>query len=377
MPIKIGTSGIAAAYVGADPISRIYVGADMVFGTPEVTLASLLFDDSQIGGLYQPWLEDSFYQNTSLTTLADTPGQIVEGIRDYSGNNWHLTGAGALGHTVPRGHINLLLATDTLATQDVTVTAAQHTLSFIGTGTVTLTGVSTDGPLVGTGAEDRVSLTFTPTAGTLTLTVSGTVELAQLNLGASFATPYQRVGATALDVSEAGSPTIRYVRTDGTSATGFIHTLGAALALPFTVAGDFDIVDPARLSMFGVGSASSNLIYAHITRNRAATADIEHRNGAQRGGAARFSTTTAPRAVVSCVFASATGRTVYARGGSVSDSTEVASDNFARVNLGSRFDSYSAVDFFGGYIRSGALDVSVVEEAATLLHDQVEMGVSF
>lgn len=31
MPIKIGTSGIAGAYVGADPISRIYVGADMAF----------------------------------------------------------------------------------------------------------------------------------------------------------------------------------------------------------------------------------------------------------------------------------------------------------------------------------------------------------
>ena len=30
--------------------------------------------------------------------------------------------------------------------------------SFYGTGTVTLTGVSTDGPLVGTGANNRVNL---------------------------------------------------------------------------------------------------------------------------------------------------------------------------------------------------------------------------
>lgn len=78
------------------------------------------------------------------------------------------------------GRRNLLLNTDTLATQNVTVTAVSHVLSFTGTGTITLSGVSTAGPLVGTGVNDRVSLTFTPTAGTLTLTVSGSVKFAQL-----------------------------------------------------------------------------------------------------------------------------------------------------------------------------------------------------
>lgn len=75
---------------------------------------------------------------------------------------------------------NLLLQTDTLATQSVTVAARQCVLSFYGIGTLTLSGVSTAGPLVGTGASDRVSLTFTPTAGSLTLTVSGSVLQAQL-----------------------------------------------------------------------------------------------------------------------------------------------------------------------------------------------------
>lgn len=75
---------------------------------------------------------------------------------------------------------NLLLNTATLATQGVTVTAVAHTLSFYGTGTVTLSGASTAGPLVGTGANDRVSLTFTPTAGTLTCTVTGSVTSAML-----------------------------------------------------------------------------------------------------------------------------------------------------------------------------------------------------
>jgi hypothetical protein len=111
------------------------------------------------------------------------------------------------------GRRNLLLATTTMATQNVTVAATAHTLSFTGTGTVTLSGVSTAGPLVGTGANDRVSLTFTPTAGTLTLTVTGSVTLAQLETG-STATNYQRV-TTQYDVTEAGVPSLHYVQYDG------------------------------------------------------------------------------------------------------------------------------------------------------------------
>jgi hypothetical protein len=78
---------------------------------------------------------------------------------------------------------NLFLNSAVGATQSITVTAAAHTLSFFGTGTVTLSGVSTDGPLVGTGEFNRVSLTFTPTAGSLTLTVSGDIKWVNLELG--------------------------------------------------------------------------------------------------------------------------------------------------------------------------------------------------
>jgi hypothetical protein len=86
--------------------------------------------------------------------------------------------------------LNSSLAGTSLATQNVTVTAVAHTLSFYGTGTVTLSGTSTAGPLVGTGAYPaRSTLTFTPTAGALTLTVTGTVQFAQLEIGA-FATSF-------------------------------------------------------------------------------------------------------------------------------------------------------------------------------------------
>ena len=76
-----------------------------------------------------------------------------------------------------------------LGTQLVTVTAVAHTLSFYGTGTVAITGTYT-GSLVGSGAyPTRSTLTFTPTAGVITLTVTGTVQFAQLEAGA-FATSY-------------------------------------------------------------------------------------------------------------------------------------------------------------------------------------------
>lgn len=82
---------------------------------------------------------------------------------------------------------NWALNTAVLGTQNITVSAQVYTLSFDGTGTVVLSGVAT-GTLVGAGAfPARAALSFTPTAGTLTLTVTGSVLNAQLenNVNAS------------------------------------------------------------------------------------------------------------------------------------------------------------------------------------------------
>lgn len=84
-----------------------------------------------------------------------------------------------------RTRLNTIAAAPT-APEDVTVTATAHTISFYGAGAVDLTGVATE-TLEGAGADERVTLTFTPTAGTLTLTPSGTVTDLQLEAG-SFAT---------------------------------------------------------------------------------------------------------------------------------------------------------------------------------------------
>ena len=107
-----------------------------------------------------------------------------------------------LGLLIEISSTNILLNSTTLSTQSVSVGASTYTLSFYGTGTVALSGVYT-GSLVGTGIFPvRSVLTFTvATAGTLTLTVSGTVQYAQLE-NISFATSY--IPTTGVSVTRSG-----------------------------------------------------------------------------------------------------------------------------------------------------------------------------
>jgi hypothetical protein len=75
---------------------------------------------------------------------------------------------------------NFLFPSDTLITQTLTIANVTHTLSFYGTGTIVLSG-AISATVVGSGAyPNRTIFTFTPNAGSLTLTVTGTVQFAQL-----------------------------------------------------------------------------------------------------------------------------------------------------------------------------------------------------
>lgn len=115
--------------------------------------------------------------------------------------------------------LNSLLDGTNLTTQTVVVTAVATTLSFYGTGTVTLSGAAT-ATVVGTGAyPSRQTSTFTPTAGALILTVTGTVQFAQLEVGA-FATSFIPTAAVAVlraqDFASVTTLTPWYNATEGT-----------------------------------------------------------------------------------------------------------------------------------------------------------------
>jgi hypothetical protein len=149
------------------------------------------------------------FTRASSGTFVDSAGTLQTAAVNAPRFDHNPTTGESLGLLVEEQRTNLLLNSGTLSTQSATVTAVAHTLHFTGTGTITLTGASTAGPLVGTGTGEanRVSLTFTPTAGSLTLTVSGTVTNAQLEAGA-FRTSYiATAGATATRAADVASIT--------------------------------------------------------------------------------------------------------------------------------------------------------------------------
>jgi len=106
---------------------------------------------------------------------------------------------------------NLLFPSAVAQTMSVAVTAQAYTLSFFGTGSVTLSGAFA-GVVAGTGATLK-EFTFTPTAGTLTLTVSGSVTQWQLESGAKATSRIVTTSAAATRAPDA--PAI------ATSAFGF------------------------------------------------------------------------------------------------------------------------------------------------------------
>jgi hypothetical protein len=137
------------------------------------------------------------FTRASTATYTDSSGTIQTAA--INAPRWDYAGGVLRGLLIEEARTNLLLNSATFVTQSVAVTAQAYTLSFYGTGTITKSGAAT-GALVGTGAGQRVSQTFTPTAGTLTLTVTGSVTNAQVEAGA-FVTSW--IPTTAVAVTRA------------------------------------------------------------------------------------------------------------------------------------------------------------------------------
>ena len=133
------------------------------------------------------------FARSSVATTIDSSGAMVSAAVDaprFDTDPVTLQSRGLLVEEASSNVLlNSLLSGVNLLTQSVTVSAVVYTLSFYGTGTITLTGAHS-ATVVGIGAfPARRVLTFTPTIGPLLLTVSGTVQFAQLEVGA-FATSF-------------------------------------------------------------------------------------------------------------------------------------------------------------------------------------------
>lgn len=120
--------------------------------------------------------QDYTVVRASNATYVDEEGIIQTALDDVARIDYTDNSDGVL-LTEPQS-TNLYLNNAVMVTQDITTTADDFTVTFFGTGTITFSGTFV-GSLVGTGENDRVSLTFTATAGTLTSTISGTVTNGQ------------------------------------------------------------------------------------------------------------------------------------------------------------------------------------------------------
>lgn len=137
------------------------------------------------------------------------------------------------------GRTNYFINSEAPATQTITVTARAYTLSFYGTGSVVLSGTAT-ATVNGSGAyPTRTTYTFTPTAGSLTLTLSGTVSYPQLEAGdtaTSYIPAYAANGVRSaeslyivspswINATEGSLLTVFDIKATSPSTTSYVATL--------------------------------------------------------------------------------------------------------------------------------------------------------
>lgn len=196
--LTIGSKGLFVTKDVIDPDATAFISrVEADGGTLELTAKQLsdeikllkqvgLYNDAMLiniasgykaGTLYSVKGDDLTFSRSSIRTRTDEVGDIETLANNVPALEW--VGGVLQGVSISPQRTNLLLNSATLSTQNVTVTAVQHVLSFYGTGEIVLSGTHS---ATLTGVGERVTLAFTPTAGTLTLTVSGTVSYAQLEV---------------------------------------------------------------------------------------------------------------------------------------------------------------------------------------------------
>jgi len=208
----------------------------------------------------------------TITRAGDSTYNSPIGIKTATANQPRIEYDSATGRSLgllceaSRTRLNTISALPTAA-ENVTVTAAAHTVSFYGAGSVALSGTHT-ATLVGTGAGQRVQLAFTPTAGTLTLTPSGSVVDLQLEAGS---------GATSIIRGE-GSQQTRVFTQQSRTITDLFNKAGSTIVVDFRP----DMLSNSSINgFFGAGASASNAITLAYVANTALVRCRWYAGGAQ------------------------------------------------------------------------------------------------
>ena len=156
-------------------------------------------------GSYEFFLTPSAPATHIAIRKSTSTGAVVDNISCHEIKGYHAYQSDTMSRPTLSGRYNLLLATDTLATQSVTTEATDYTLRLEGTGTITLSGTAT-------GPYSAGTHTITCTAGTLTCTVSGAVTNADLRKTTAQTLPEYQSVTDANNYDTAGFPL--YLRRD-------------------------------------------------------------------------------------------------------------------------------------------------------------------
>jgi hypothetical protein len=234
---------------------------------------------------------------------------------------------------------NLFLQTGSPANQTITVVNGTiYTVSFYGTGTLTLSGAATQ-TMNGSSANVRTSYTFTASTTSLVIAVSGSVTYPNVEAG-SFATSH--IPTTSAAVTR---------NADNAQLTGAALTALQASAASIIVENDTYANDPTFQYIVGFNSGDgAGLVYNGSTFT-------------EWNGSANLTGNSSTRGAIdrAGLAFSGAGRSIVSNGGTVaSDAGAVAGGAFPTVYLGS---NGGTVSFLNGHIRSLAIYTSRLSDA--------------
>jgi|688.fasta_scaffold188021_2 hypothetical protein len=224
--------------------------------------------------------------------------------------------------------VNSLINGTSLTTQSVTVTATPYTISFYGTGSITLTGAFS-ATVTGTGVyPNRQTLTFTPTAGVLICTVLGSVQYAQLEAGAFVTTFIPTAGAAVTRASDLAQMT-------GTNFSSWYNAAQGTLVIEGEIPPSVDSSTGNYFATISDGTTTSSIAILEIGGTRGQI---------NSSGTTTFTSTVGaePTGVVKAALAYSATSTILCVGGTLGSlDTAVTIPTVDRLAIGIRGDLFT------------------------------------